>query len=73
MLVSPLSVRAKPGATVSTPLAWDEVHAKLDPTKFTIATVPERLHSIDDPWHDFLEAAPDLTHAVEELSARLSS
>ena len=29
-IVSPYSVRAVRGARVSTPLAWDEVHAALD-------------------------------------------
>jgi bifunctional non-homologous end joining protein LigD len=73
MLVAPLSARAKQGATVSTPLAWEEVDRNLDPKSFTIATVPARLERIDDPWRDFLTTSPDLSHAVEELSARLSA
>ena len=36
------SVRARPGAQVSTPLAWDEID-KLLPDELTIASVPERL------------------------------
>jgi bifunctional non-homologous end joining protein LigD len=43
------SVRPQPGATVSTPVSWDEVASgKLAPTQFTIATVPERVDRLGD-------------------------
>jgi DNA ligase D len=45
------SVRARPGAQVSTPVHWDEV-ASIEPDQFTILTVPERMRSSEDPWHD---------------------
>jgi DNA ligase D len=43
------SVRARPGAQVSTPLTWDDV-AQLHPDELTIATVPARVASHGDPW-----------------------
>ena len=45
------SVRARPGAQVSTPLRWDEV-GSVEPDDLTIVTVPERVRSGADPWHD---------------------
>ena len=46
------SPRALSAATVSTPIGWDELDG-LDPSVFTVRTIPERLASIGDPWADF--------------------
>jgi bifunctional non-homologous end joining protein LigD len=54
--IAPYSPRAKPDATVSTPLRWDELSATLQPNTFTLTSVPERLAKLDhDPWADLLE------------------
>ena len=52
--VAPYSARAREGATVSTPLAWEELTGTLKLSSFTIDTVPQRLkRQRKDPWQDF--------------------
>jgi DNA ligase D len=53
------SVRARPGAQVSAPVAWDEVDA-LHPDDLTIASVPERLATQGDPWEPMNEQPQSL-------------
>jgi bifunctional non-homologous end joining protein LigD len=45
--VPPYVIRTTPTATVSTPLLWKEVNARLDPKKFTPAAVLKRLKRLD--------------------------
>jgi bifunctional non-homologous end joining protein LigD len=51
-IVPPYSVRRRPRAPVSTPLAWDEVSPRLDPAAFNVRTFDKRM-ARDDPWSDF--------------------
>ena len=51
-IVPPYSVRRRPHAPVSTPLAWDEVSPKLDPGTFNVRTFDRRIARAD-PWADF--------------------
>jgi bifunctional non-homologous end joining protein LigD len=66
-IVAPYSVRAAPGATVSTPLDWSEVTHALDPKRFTIGTVPKRFAELGDPMESLLSAQPDVPQAVTKL------
>ena len=51
-IVAPYSVRNRPHAAISTPLAWDEVSPRLDPATFNMRTFEKRLAG-SDPWADF--------------------
>jgi len=50
-IAAPYSVRRRPRAPVSTPLAWEEVDPRLDPAMFNIRTVEHRFVG-RDPWAD---------------------
>jgi bifunctional non-homologous end joining protein LigD len=62
--VAPYSLRARPGATVATPLSWEELSAKILPGAFTIATVPGRIAKKKDPWADYEGRRQRLTAAM---------
>jgi bifunctional non-homologous end joining protein LigD len=49
------AVRARPGATVSTPIDWSELTPSLDPTNFTIENVSERFARVGDLWNPVLK------------------
>ncbi len=72
LIVAPLSVRPVTGATVSTPLRWTEVTKRLDPTHFTISTVPTRLkRQKSDPMSGVLSDRPDIAASLRGLAATL--
>jgi bifunctional non-homologous end joining protein LigD len=47
-MVAPYSLRAIDGAPVSAPLRWEEINKKLDPKKFNLRTMPNRLAKVGD-------------------------
>ena len=58
------SVRARPGAQVSTPVAWEEIES-IHPDELTIATVPGR----GDPWAT-IDDEPQSLEPLLELHER---
>ncbi|HET9957586.1 MAG TPA: hypothetical protein VFQ61_23980, partial [Polyangiaceae bacterium] len=66
-IVAPYSVRARPSATVSTPLFPHEVSAALSPERFTMLTVPSRIAEFGDPFEALFEASVDVAAALGKL------
>jgi bifunctional non-homologous end joining protein LigD len=59
--VGPYSTRSRAGAPVALPLDWDEVTAALDPSAFTVRTVPALItRRKADPWAALLETRQQL-------------
>jgi bifunctional non-homologous end joining protein LigD len=66
--VPPYSVRARPGATVATPIDWSEIESPgLRPYDFTIRTIFGRLERIEDPWSGMARRARSLRTAGRKL------
>src|SRR3954471_16085316 len=61
-IASAYSIRPKPGAPVSAPLAWDELD-HVQPEDFTVATMPARFAQLGDPH----AAIDDKAHSLQPL------
>ncbi len=67
-IAAPFAVRPVPGAPVSAPLRWEELHENLDPVEFNIKTMPKRMARLKrDP---FIGALGD-RQRIEPALARL--
>jgi bifunctional non-homologous end joining protein LigD len=66
------STRARRGAPVSVPLAWDELDPRTPPARFTLRTVPRRLATLGtDPWQGWERARRTLDRARQDALAGL--
>jgi bifunctional non-homologous end joining protein LigD len=68
-IASVYSVRPMPKATVSTPLHWDEVNEKLDPSIYTMEVVRERLDRHGDLYEGVLRTKQRLGPALRALES----
>jgi bifunctional non-homologous end joining protein LigD len=64
--VAPLSPRMRDLAPVSMPIQWSQVKAGLDPTRYTMRTVPALLKK-STAWSDYCEAEVPLEPAIRKL------
>jgi bifunctional non-homologous end joining protein LigD len=65
-VASPYSVRRRPHAPVSTPLAWSEVKPSLDPASFNLGNFKARMKK-SDPWAEFFKSRQTLRNATARL------
>jgi DNA ligase D len=57
-------VRARPGAQVSTPIAWDDLD-NVHPDDLTIASLPARIEDGGDPWEEMNDHPQSLEPFLE--------
>jgi len=63
-VAGPYCVRAKAGATVSTPLRWNELTDDLDPRDFNLGNAAERFEKIGDIWNEAMKKKNSLRALV---------
>jgi bifunctional non-homologous end joining protein LigD len=66
-IACPYSLRPKPGATVSMPLAWEEVKPGLKMKDFTIKNAVDRVRLEGDPFKDVLRKGIDLRKILDKF------
>lgn len=66
-MASAYSLRPREGATVSTPLEWDELTATFNIKNYTIKTVPKRVKVKGDLWENFFNDAVDLKTILDKI------
>ena len=60
--IAAYSPRARPGAPVATPLAWEELSPSLASDHYTVATLPRRLKALArDPWAEMGKIRQSIT------------
>jgi len=64
--VPPYAVRARPGAPVAAPIAWEEL-SRVAPAQVTMSSLPRRLAAKADPWAGMRRHAQGLSRARRRL------
>ena len=68
--VAAYSARARPGAPVSAPVAWDELGRGLAPDRWRIENVVKRLRTLRaDPWAGYAATKQTLDRALKALAS----
>lgn len=68
--VSAWSARARPGAGVSVPVAWNEISRLKSADQWTVRNIHSRLDQGNAPWAEYEKTANGLTRAMRILDFR---
>jgi bifunctional non-homologous end joining protein LigD len=64
--IASYSSRARDGAPVATPLAWDELTARTRADMYNVTNLPKRLAKLShDPWENFFSPKQSLTREIQ--------
>jgi bifunctional non-homologous end joining protein LigD len=63
--VAAFSARARDSATVSMPIDWNQLSARLRPERFTVETVGRK--SVPNPWKDYWKAKQKISKALGSI------
>ena len=67
--IAAYSLRGKPGAPISLPIAWSEVEdPALTSSAFTLRNVRERLERVGDPWAALRAEQGSVAHALQRFA-----
>src|SRR5690625_5422870 len=69
-IIAPYSPRKTETGTVATPLYWEELKTELNPKKFTIKTIVDRVKTMGCPW---LNTYNKVRKVKDRKSTRLNS
>jgi bifunctional non-homologous end joining protein LigD len=65
--VAPYSTRARPGAPVSTPLAWSELSPRIKSDRFRIADIAKRPKAV---WHGYFDVEQTIDAGIAQRLMR---
>jgi bifunctional non-homologous end joining protein LigD len=62
--IASYSSRARTGAPVAMPLAWEELSTRTKPDGYSVISVPKRLKTAADPWNGFFAVRQSITQSM---------
>jgi bifunctional non-homologous end joining protein LigD len=68
--IASYSTRRRRGAPVATPVAWEELSARIRPDMYNIVNLPKRLEKLKaDPWAEFFQTRQSITQKIKAAFA----